>query len=361
MTAPRRGVRLEAVLPMRCRGYEPPAPWAVSDSIAVLDERWQALREAPPQEAARSLGMDDAQSALEVVNGKNARPKAVWTGPCDIQLTYDPARLNGRGTPLWGTPPRRQCYLILRGSDTGQGTEPPAWVAQEIPLANAIGAHGEENVVPMRTPDGHANVDRNVWRVLRHLWGHPELGADDVFHYAACMAIGRDGREGARDEDGTEPEIPISKDPRVVGEAILAGRRIATQGDSCGRAKGSWVHRPEGERWGHHYYSGYRATLEFEGGAELASVPPAAWDLRAGGDRVVERWIERNGIGRPPRGKAGRKEKERGSMLADRLRELVGRALGQVERVAQCQALYAQACQGEGADGRVVERTARAL
>ncbi|SFF32643.1 hypothetical protein SAMN05216251_111218 [Actinacidiphila alni] len=288
------------------------ARWAVFTGTPDLSERAALLHPT----RARGLRTPVAQlpghrtptTALAGESGRCPEPIRVQHGPYDRQwLIPDHRLIDVARAELWRTADDQQVFALEQAFQPPSAGDGP----QEVPVAfSALLPDGRSPagrpgwIRPLfRRPGGRdPNIAPGLTGLLTARLGPSEdVRAADVLAWIAAAA--RPGPGGSA--------VPLPRDPALWREGLTLGRRalwLHTHGErfadpAAGRDAGRlrlpggsrpYVRSPlpGAPRADDLAYDPQERTLLI-GEGRIAPVAPAAWDVTAGGVRVIEAWFER--------------------------------------------------------------------
>ncbi|HET6860415.1 MAG TPA: type ISP restriction/modification enzyme [Streptomyces sp.] len=280
--------------------------WAVAPDARTLRARWDTLiRAEGPERAAlfresRARTLRSAVAALPgqpTGTGRLARehgpcpePVRILHGPFDEQWLIPDHRLIDAARPeLWRVAGPGQLFAVEQGY-VPKATGPALLVAALLPDDRSP-AGRPARVRPLhRRPGGlEPNLAPGLTELLTARHGR-EVAADEVLAWAVAAAV--PSPSGA--------VVPLPADPELWAAGVALGRRM-TAVQLRGAHGGERPRLPGGRRPyvrtavpDHPQELGYDAAEEVlhVGDGRISPVPPAAWDYRVGGVRVLRTWFE---------------------------------------------------------------------
>jgi hypothetical protein len=316
---------LHDVMPWSVRPLRIGRGWPMAPEPACLRARWALLTGTPDQAEravllhptrARNLhtpvgqlpGHRTPTTALAGETGRCPEPIRVQHGPYDRQwLIPDHRLIDVARTELWRTADGHQVFALEQGF-------------QAQPSGAAPGAPEPAVVFSALLPDGRSPAGRPSW--IRPLFRQPggrdpniapglaellsarlgtEVTAPDILAWIAAAA--RPGPGGS--------VVPLPRDAALWQEGLALGRRavwLHTYGqrfaDSAEGRDADRLRLPGGSRpYVRSPLPGAPRAEELAydpdeqvlliGDGRVAPVSPAAWEVTAGGVRVIEAWFER--------------------------------------------------------------------
>ena len=258
--------------------------WPTAPDAASLKARWDALvkAEGPDREAlfeptrSRTLhtavgqlpGRSGGTEKLVRASGPCPEPVRVLAAPFDEQWLIPDHRLIDAARPeLWRVADERQVFVV-------ETPEPPLLVSSLLPLLRP------GRVRPLfRRPGG---AEPNLAPGLLDHLGH---SADPVDFLAWTLTAVR-----------PDLTVPLTRDPGLWSRGVELGRRalwlLRRDGDRPKLPGGRrpYVRAPLPARPLTLRYDRDEETLHLDEG-RISPVPPEAWDVEAGGVRVLEQWF----------------------------------------------------------------------
>jgi hypothetical protein len=309
---------LHDVMPWSVRPLRIGRGWPMAPDPASLRARWRLLTSAPDEPAraallhgsrARTLHSRVAQlpghrtptTALAGEHGPCPEPVPVRHGPFDQQWLIPDHRLIDVARPeLWRVADERQVFAVEQGY-LAESPEPA--VAFSAVLPDGRSAAGRPGWIrPLfRRPGGlDPNLAPGLTEVLSAGLG-AEVAPEDVLAWTAAAA--RPAAAGCR--------VPLPRDPADWHAGLALGARtlwLHTRGarfaDPAGGREPHRARLPGGSRpyvraplpaapgQGELAYDPQEETLRI-GAGQVSPVAAGAWELTAGGVRVLESWYER--------------------------------------------------------------------
>ena len=258
--------------------------WPTAPDAASLKARWDALvkAEGPDREAlfeptrSRTLhtavgqlpGRSGGTEKLVRASGPCPEPVRVLAAPFDEQWLIPDHRLIDAARPeLWRVADERQVFVV-------ETPEPPLLVSSLLPLLRP------GRVRPLfRRPGG---AEPNLAPGLLDHLGH---SPDPVDFLAWTLTAVR-----------PDLTVPLTRDPGLWSRGVELGRRalwlLRRDGDRPKLPGGRrpYVRAPLPARPLTLRYDRDEETLHLDEG-RISPVPPEAWDVEAGGVRVLEQWF----------------------------------------------------------------------
>ncbi|MDJ0464560.1 type ISP restriction/modification enzyme [Streptomyces sp. H27-C3] len=281
--------------------------WVLAPDIRTLRARWDALvRAEGPERAAlfRESRARTVRSAVTALPGQPTgtggfarehgpcpEPVRFLHGPFDEQWLIPDHRLIDAARPeLWRVAGAGQLFAVEQGY-VPRATGPALLVGALLPDDRSP-AGRPARVRPLyRRPGGHEpNLAPGLTELLSGRYGHA-VAADEVLAWAVAAA--------APSPSGAV--VPLPADPALWAAGVELGRRM-TAVQLRGAHGGERPRLPGGRRPyvrtavpDHPQELSYDAEDEVLhiGEGRVSPVPPAAWDFRVGGVRVLRMWFER--------------------------------------------------------------------
>ncbi|MCX4760874.1 DNA methyltransferase [Streptomyces sp. NBC_01275] len=262
--------------------------WPTAADPASLKARWDALMKAegPDREAlfeptrSRTLhtavgrlpGRSGGTERLARASGPCPEPVRVLAAPFDEQWLIPDHRLIDAARPeLWRVADERQVFVVETPVDR---PESPLVVSALLPLVRP------GRIRPLfRRPGG---AEPNLTPGLLDHLGH---SPDPVDFLAWTLTAVR-----------PDLTVPLTRDPELWSRGVESGRRalwlLRRDGERPKLPGGRrpYVRAPLPARPLTLHYDRAEETLRLDEG-RISPVPPEAWDVEAGGVRVLEQWF----------------------------------------------------------------------
>lgn len=309
---------LHDVMPWSVRPLRIGRGWPVAPDPASLRARWALLTAAPDEQEraallhptrARTLRTLVAQlpghrtptTALARERGRCPEPVRIQRGPFDRQWLIPDHRLIDAARPeLWRVADDRQVFAVEQAY-LPESPEPAVVFSALLPEGRSPAGRPGRIRPLFRQPGGlEPNLAPGlVSRLAAQV--EAEVTAPDVLAWVAATA--RPGPAGCT--------VPLPRDPGDWQDGLSLGRRslwLQTHGarfsDTSAGRDPSGLRLPGGSRpyvrsplpaaprAGELAYDRDERVLRI-GDGQVSPVSPRAWDLAAGGVRVLEAWFER--------------------------------------------------------------------
>jgi hypothetical protein len=317
---------LGEVFPVRFTGYHYYRTWPIGETREVLERRWEALLQAPPEARARIFKetrdrkvsrsyrglFGDGARAVAVVGLTltNDAPVVMRTSfrSFDRKWCIADARVGDFLRPaLWQTWGPRQVYMTsLLSGVLGDG--PAATAAGHVPDCHHFrGSYGGKDVVPLwcDAEGTRPNVAEEVLAALAAAYGR-RPAAVDVFAYAyAVLANPGYVRRFRGPLQIPGPRLPVTADAGLFARGAAFGRtllrwhtygeRLGEPGDGFEMKGGAAVvvavpEAPAGYPVRHRYDSNTRVLHVGDG--QVGPVSGEVMGLSVSGLQVVKSWLD---------------------------------------------------------------------
>ncbi|MFG2095231.1 type ISP restriction/modification enzyme [Streptomyces sp. NPDC048612] len=326
MTAKQDAPRLSDLMPWSVAPLRLGRSWVRAPDRATLRARWAALvaaEDAAERERlfrpsrARTLhsavgqlpGQATPTGRLYRASGPCPEPVRILHGPFDQQwLLPDHRLIDGARPELWRVADARQLFAVEWGQ-VPQLSGPALTCSALLPDGRSPGGRPGRIRPLYRRPGGREpNVAPGLLALLSRRLDRPVAPTDLLAWLAASAHHSPDGCA-----------VPLTTDPDLWDRGVALGARLLWL-----TTRGAYVHGADGGQAGDRprmpggrrpYVRsalpdrglpealGYAPEEEalLVGGGRISPVPPGAWDVHAGGVRVLSAWYaERTGAGAEP-------------------------------------------------------------
>lgn len=324
---------LTDIFPWQHSGVQFKRTWPIGETREVLQARWQALLELQGEQRRAAFretrdrkidrpypALDDSERRLPPLNtlasdAPHATPTRYAFRSFDRQWALLDSRLGDFLRPaLWKSQSERQiCLTTLLTTELGLG---PAAVASPSPSDMNSFNNRAGHVIPLWR-DAEATQPNVTHDLLAAL--EPELGTvapEDLLCYVYALLASPAYVERFSEELTVPgPRIPITKNPKLFGDAVRLGRTLIhlhTFGERfapAGQRRGVPPGRARCLRGIPTAAAAYPENFSYEpaeqllrvGAGEFSPVPVAVWQFSVSGLSVLQSWLsyrKKDGAGR---------------------------------------------------------------